>query len=92
MIQEIEEIIGIPAEDAALVSAKTGAGRRGAARADLVKRIPAPKGDPEAPLQALIIDSWFDNYVGRRVAGAGDERRAAVRAPRSASCPPGAAT
>src|SRR6202007_2050074 len=59
VIHEIEEIIGIPAEDAALVSAKTGEGVH-ALLEQLVKRIPAPKGDPQGPLQALIIDSWFD--------------------------------
>jgi GTP-binding protein LepA len=63
VIHEIEEIIGIPADDAALVSAKTGLGVPELLE-HLVKRIPAPKGDPAAPLQALIIDSWFDNYVG----------------------------
>ena len=61
--QEIEEIIGIDATDAVRVSAKTGEGVPDLLEA-LVKRIPAPKGDPQAPLQALIIDSWFDNYVG----------------------------
>jgi GTP-binding protein LepA len=61
--KEIEEIIGIDATDAARVSAKTGEGVPDLLEA-LVKRIPAPKGDPEAPLQALIIDSWFDNYMG----------------------------
>jgi len=61
--KEIEEIIGIDATDAARVSAKTGEGVPELLEA-LVKRIPPPKGDPEAPLQALIIDSWFDNYVG----------------------------
>jgi len=63
VIHEIEEIIGIPADDAALVSAKTGAGVQELLE-QLVKRIPAPQGDPDGPLQALIIDSWFDNYVG----------------------------
>ena len=63
VIREIEEIIGIPADDAALVSAKTGLGVPELLE-QLVKRIPAPKGDPQGPLQALIIDSWFDNYVG----------------------------
>jgi GTP-binding protein LepA len=63
VIHEIEEIIGIPADDAALVSAKTGLGIPELLE-HLVKRIPPPKGDPDAPLQALIIDSWFDNYVG----------------------------
>jgi GTP-binding protein LepA len=61
--QEIEEIIGIDATDAVRVSAKTGEGVPELLEA-LVKRIPAPKGDSLAPLQALIIDSWFDNYVG----------------------------
>ncbi|MGH8310606.1 MAG: translation elongation factor 4, partial [Steroidobacteraceae bacterium] len=61
--KEIEEIIGIEAGDAAKVSAKTGEGVAELLET-VVARIPAPKGDPEAPLQALIIDSWFDNYVG----------------------------
>ena len=60
---EIEEIIGIDATDAVAVSAKTGQNIDGLLEA-IVTRIPAPKGDPDAPLQALIIDSWFDNYVG----------------------------
>jgi GTP-binding protein LepA len=63
VIKEIEEIIGIEAHDAMLVSAKTGLGVEDLLE-ELVRRIPAPKGDPDAPLQALIIDSWFDNYVG----------------------------
>jgi GTP-binding protein LepA len=63
VIREIEEIIGIPADDAALVSAKTGLGVPELLE-QLVKRIPAPQGNPDGPLQALIIDSWFDNYVG----------------------------
>ena len=63
VIKEIEEIIGIEAEDAERVSAKTGEGVPDLLEA-LIKRIPEPKGDPDAPLQALIIDSWFDNYVG----------------------------
>jgi GTP-binding protein LepA len=61
--QEIEEIIGIEATDAARVSAKTGEGVPELLER-LIRQIPAPRGDPEAPLQALIIDSWFDNYVG----------------------------
>jgi GTP-binding protein LepA len=61
--REIEEIIGIAADDAVPVSAKTGEGVPQLLEA-LIRRIPAPKGDPEAPLQALIIDSWFDNYMG----------------------------
>jgi GTP-binding protein LepA len=60
---EIEDIIGIDAQDAISVSAKTGAGVPELLDA-LVARIPPPEGDPDAPLQALIIDSWFDNYVG----------------------------
>ena len=61
--REIEEIIGVDAAEAVEVSAKTGLGID-ALLESLVKRIPAPQGDPEAPLQALIIDSWFDNYQG----------------------------
>ena len=62
-IQDIEEIIGLDVQDVALVSAKTGAGI-GELLELLIKKIPPPVGDPKAPLQALIIDSWFDNYVG----------------------------
>ncbi|MEM1189566.1 MAG: translation elongation factor 4 [Pseudomonadota bacterium] len=60
---EIEEIIGIDATDACLVSAKSGMGIEDALEY-LVANIPPPEGDREAPLQALIIDSWFDNYLG----------------------------
>lgn len=60
---EIEEIIGIEADDPVKVSAKTGMGIEECLQR-LVKTIPAPKGDREGPLQALIIDSWFDNYLG----------------------------
>jgi GTP-binding protein LepA len=63
VINEIEEIIGIEATDAVRVSAKTGEGVVDLLE-ELVRRIPPPAGDAEAPLQALIIDSWFDNYVG----------------------------
>ena len=63
VITEIEEIIGIEAEDALRVSAKTGQGIEELLET-LVERIPPPSGDPEGPLQALIIDSWFDPYVG----------------------------
>jgi len=63
VIEEIEDIIGIPAHDALRCSAKTGAGLDDVLEA-VIARIPAPKGDAELPLQALIIDSWFDNYVG----------------------------
>ncbi len=60
---EIEEIIGIEAQDALQVSAKTGLGIEDLLEA-LVREIPPPEGDPKAPLQALIIDSWFDSYLG----------------------------
>ena len=63
VITEIEDIIGIDAKDALRVSAKTGLGVREVLEA-VIARIPAPKGDRTAPLKALIIDSWFDNYVG----------------------------
>ena len=63
VIHEIEDIIGIDAQQAARVSAKTGAGVAELLER-IVKEIPPPRGDPDAPLQALIIDSWFDNYVG----------------------------
>ncbi len=63
VIQEIEDIIGIEATDAVRCSAKTGEGVEDVLEA-VVARIPPPKGDPDAPLKALIIDSWFDNYVG----------------------------
>ena len=63
VIREIEEIIGIAAQDAEKVSAKTGEGVDRLLET-IVRRIPAPKGDAGGPLQALIIDSWFDNYVG----------------------------
>jgi GTP-binding protein LepA len=62
-IQEIEEVIGIPAEDAIRASAKTGENVEEILEA-VIHRIPAPRGDPAGPLKALIIDSWFDNYVG----------------------------
>ena len=60
---EIEEIIGIEASEAVPVSAKTGLGIEDALEY-LVEHIPAPEGDRDEPLQALIIDSWFDNYLG----------------------------
>jgi GTP-binding protein LepA len=61
--KQIEDVIGIEAHDAPQVSAKTGIGINELLEA-LIKRIPPPQGDPAAPLQALIIDSWFDSYVG----------------------------
>ncbi len=60
---EIEDVIGIDASHAILASAKTGIGVEDILEA-IIERIPAPEGNPEAPLKALIIDSWFDNYVG----------------------------
>ena len=60
---EIEEIIGVDASEAVPVSAKSGMGIHEALE-HLVAKIPPPVGDTEAPLQALIIDSWFDNYQG----------------------------
>ncbi len=63
VINEIQEIIGIDASEAVHVSAKSGIGIPELLE-ELVKKIPAPSGDPDAPLKALIIDSWFDNFVG----------------------------
>jgi GTP-binding protein LepA len=63
VIKEIEDIIGIDAQEAVRASAKTGEGVQDIVEA-VIARIPAPRGDPAAPLKALIIDSWFDNYVG----------------------------
>ena len=63
VIEEIEDIIGIDAIDAIRCSAKTGDGVIDVIEG-VVTRMPAPRGDPNAPLKALIIDSWFDNYVG----------------------------
>ena len=63
VIKEIEDVIGIHAEDAIRCSAKTGEGIDDVLEAVLT-RIPPPKGDTAAPLKALVIDSWFDNYVG----------------------------
>ena len=62
-IAEIEEVIGIEAGDAVHCSAKTGLGVQDVLEALIVK-VPPPVGDPDAPLQCLIVDSWFDNYVG----------------------------
>jgi GTP-binding protein LepA len=61
--EEIEDVIGIDAHDAVLASAKTGQGVDEILER-IIERVPPPQGDPAAPLQALIIDSWFDNYVG----------------------------
>ena len=63
VIQEIEDVIGIRAGDAVRCSAKTGEGIEDVLEA-VITRIPHPRGDPDGPLKALVIDSWFDNYVG----------------------------
>jgi GTP-binding protein LepA len=63
VIAEIEDIIGIPAREAVRASAKTGAGVEDILES-VISRISPPLGNPDAPLKALIIDSWFDNYVG----------------------------
>ncbi|MEY4209496.1 MAG: hypothetical protein RLZZ20_2648 [Pseudomonadota bacterium] len=62
-IAEIEDVIGIEASDAVHCSAKTGLGVEDVLES-LIAKVPPPKGDPDVPLQALIVDSWFDNYVG----------------------------
>src|SRR5206468_12246601 len=62
-IQEIEDVIGIAAGDALRVSAKTGE-NVDAILESVIARVPPPKGNPDEKLRALIIDSWFDNYVG----------------------------
>lgn len=60
---QIEEVIGIPADDAVEISAKTGLNIEGVLEA-VVTRLPPPKGDAEKPLQAMLIDSWYDPYLG----------------------------
>lgn len=63
VVDEIEDIIGIEAHDAVQASAKAGIGIKETLE-QIVHKVPAPQGDPDAPLKALIIDSWFDNYLG----------------------------
>ncbi len=63
VLEEIEEMVGVDATDALRISAKTGAGIDDLLEA-LVERIPAPEGDPAAPLKALLVDSWYDSYLG----------------------------
>ncbi len=63
IMEQIEDVIGIEADDALLVSAKSGEGVADVLEA-LIRRVPPPAGDPRAPLQALIVDSWFDKYLG----------------------------
>ncbi len=61
--QQIEDVIGIDAQDAVLISAKTGLGIPDVLEA-IITRLPPPKGDREAPLKALLVDSWYDSYLG----------------------------
>ncbi|HTI03191.1 MAG TPA: translation elongation factor 4 [Acidisoma sp.] len=61
--EQIEDVIGIDASDAVMISAKTGINIEGVLEA-LVTRLPPPKGDPDAPLKALLVDSWYDAYLG----------------------------
>ena len=79
---EIEDVIGIDAEDAVAISAKTGLNVDDVLEA-IVTRIPPPKPRDTDKLQALIIDSWFDNYLGVVIAGARDAGRDRARATRS---------
>jgi GTP-binding protein LepA len=61
--QQIEDVVGLPADDAVMISAKTGLNIEGVLEA-IVTRLPAPKGDAAAPTKALLVDSWYDPYLG----------------------------
>ncbi len=61
--QQIEDVIGLPADDAVMISAKTGLNIEGVLEA-LVTRLPPPQGDADTPLKALLVDSWYDQYLG----------------------------
>ncbi len=63
VVDEIEDVIGVEAHDAVHASAKSGIGIQDILE-QIVEKIPAPKGEVDAPIKALIIDSWFDNYLG----------------------------
>jgi GTP-binding protein LepA len=82
VLAEIEDIVGVPADDAVLVSAKTGQGVDELLEA-IVRLIPPPAGDPDAPLRALVFDSWYDAYLGAtmllRVVDGALERRSKLR-------------